>query len=314
MRGLALVGLLWLSFASLVFSWTKEDHEIFDLVQALEDAEGKGMTFYSLLGVPSTATTAEIGKAYRKKSLTMHPDKNPGVKDIAERYARLGVIAKILRTEEDRTRYDFFYKNGVPKWRGTGYYYARFRPGLGSVLVFLGLITSLVQHGSAHINRQRDLARIARLQKNAKAIAYGPRAVPFEKGTKRKVRVPLSGADPSEDTRGMRMIDLMVDGQDVYVVSGSGAHDIVPLDESMAPAPLLMDTWVISLARQAFASLPLSKSPKTSASEAGVAGDLPEDDLTDGFMSESAAESSDAGTGKSRKSTGVKKRKGPARK
>jgi len=28
-------------------------------------------------------------------------------------------------------RYDFFYKNGVPKWRGTGYYYSRFRPGLG---------------------------------------------------------------------------------------------------------------------------------------------------------------------------------------
>jgi hypothetical protein len=28
-------------------------------------------------------------------------------------------------------RYDFFYKNGVPKWRGTGYYYSRYRPGLG---------------------------------------------------------------------------------------------------------------------------------------------------------------------------------------
>ncbi len=28
-------------------------------------------------------------------------------------------------------RYDFFYKNGVPIWRGTGYYYSRFRPGLG---------------------------------------------------------------------------------------------------------------------------------------------------------------------------------------
>ena len=27
-------------------------------------------------------------------------------------------------------RYDFFYKNGVPKWRGTGYYYSRFRPGI----------------------------------------------------------------------------------------------------------------------------------------------------------------------------------------
>ena len=28
-------------------------------------------------------------------------------------------------------RYDFFYTNGVPKWRGTGYYYSRFRPGIG---------------------------------------------------------------------------------------------------------------------------------------------------------------------------------------
>lgn len=31
----------------------------------------------------------------------------------------------------DMRSYDFFYKNGVPKWRGTGYYYSRFRPGLG---------------------------------------------------------------------------------------------------------------------------------------------------------------------------------------
>ena len=31
----------------------------------------------------------------------------------------------------DIRSYDFFYKNGVPKWRGTGYYYSRFRPGLG---------------------------------------------------------------------------------------------------------------------------------------------------------------------------------------
>jgi DnaJ homolog subfamily C member 1 len=59
------------------------------------------------------------------------PDKNPGVKGIHERFARLGVISNILRDGEKRKRYDFFYKNGVPKWRGTGYYYDRFRPGLG---------------------------------------------------------------------------------------------------------------------------------------------------------------------------------------
>jgi curved DNA-binding protein CbpA len=59
------------------------------------------------------------------------PDKNPGVKAIHERFARLGVVSSILRKKESRQRYDFFYKNGVPKWRGTGYYYSRFRPGLG---------------------------------------------------------------------------------------------------------------------------------------------------------------------------------------
>ena len=72
------------------------------------------------------------------------------MKGVHERFARLGVISTILRNKEGReryvigssqpccsqaltffNRYDFFYKNGVPKWRGTGYYYSRFRPGLG---------------------------------------------------------------------------------------------------------------------------------------------------------------------------------------
>jgi len=50
---------------------TQEDHEIFDLVTELEAAEGKGTTFYSWLEVPSTASTTEIAKAYRKKSMQL---------------------------------------------------------------------------------------------------------------------------------------------------------------------------------------------------------------------------------------------------
>ena len=88
---------------------------------------GKGTTFYSWLDVSSTATTVEISKAYRKKSIQLQyvnlcrpsdifialtntfdvavsPDKNPGVTSIHERFARLGVIAAILRNTESRKR------------------------------------------------------------------------------------------------------------------------------------------------------------------------------------------------------------------
>jgi len=306
MRRLSLL-VIWLAILSFVSAWTKEDHEIFDLVQALEDAEGKGTTFYSILGVPPTASSADIGKAYRKKSLSLHPDKNPGIKDVAERYARLGVIAKILRTKEDRERYDFFYKNGVPKWRGTGYYYSRFRPGLGSVVAFLVLLTSTVQYGIAHINRQGDLRRIARLSKQAKSVAYGPKGVPFEKGVKRKVRVPVSeaAADPSDDTGARntgRMIDLMVDGTDVYVIGG---HVPALLDETMAPSPRFIDTWAISLVRSLCSRLPFAKRKVVSTVQDGHT-DVPEEDLTDGHYSEGNVDSSD--TGKVGKST-MKKRK-----
>ena len=45
----------------------------------------------------------------------------------------MSLSALTLRNDVKRVlvRYDFFYKNGVPRWRGTGYYYSRFRPGLG---------------------------------------------------------------------------------------------------------------------------------------------------------------------------------------
>ena len=41
------------------------------------------------------------------------PDKNPGVKGIQERFARLGVISHILRNQESRERSVLFHFHAI---------------------------------------------------------------------------------------------------------------------------------------------------------------------------------------------------------
>ncbi|KAF8138411.1 DnaJ-domain-containing protein [Boletus edulis] len=244
MRFFLFVALL-AALATAVFAWTKEDHEIFDIVSALEAFEGKGTTFYSLLDLSPTATLAELNKAYRKKSIQLHPDKNPGVKGIQERFARLGIIANILRSPEGRKRYDFFYKNGVPKWRGTGYYYSRFRPGLVTVLVFLVILTSGLQYLAQKVNYRRDLEKVRQTIHAAKLAAWGPKMVPLD--GRRKVKMSLGGG-PRMDEEGNvvpgKMVDMVVDGNGVYICDGAEAH---LLDESSMTPPAISRTWFVSL-------------------------------------------------------------------
>jgi len=231
----------------LVLGWDKVDYEIFDLVSELEQAEGKNMDFYSLFDVSPTSTTNEIARAYRKKSLGMHPDKNPGVKNIHERFARLGVIANILRTPETRERYDFFLKNGVPKWRGTGYYYSRYRPGLGSVLTFLILLTSGLQYLVQKLNYARDLARIDQIVTSARTAAWGPKMTPLN--VPRKVKVPLGGGTYDGDGEYMpgKTLEMVVDGDQVFLIEPDGS--LAPLDSSTATPPAMSRTWFVDLIR-----------------------------------------------------------------
>ncbi|EIN10462.1 DnaJ-domain-containing protein [Punctularia strigosozonata HHB-11173 SS5] len=267
--------LLWVAlvaiFATSVYAWTKEDHEIFDLVSAVEASEGKGTTFYSWLGVPSTASTAEIGKAYRKKSMQLHPDKNPGVKGAQERFARLGVVAALLRNAETRERYNFFYKNGVPKWRGTGYYYSRFRPGLFTVLVFLTLLTSALHYLVQRMNYKRDLAIVERTLKEARQQAWGTRLAPPD--SSRKVKVNLGGQprlDENGNVVGGKVLDMVVQPNgDVFIYQPDG--DLIPVDTSAATPPSIRRTWFVALLTALFAKATGKSGTAHDVASAGMA-------------------------------------------
>lgn len=115
MRLLAIC-IVFLTSFTLAAQWSTQDYEIFDVARALETTEGANATFYSFLNVSSKATTDQISKAYKKRSLQLHPDRNHGVKNAQKRFERLGLIVKMLRTPEVRERYDHFYRNGFPKW------------------------------------------------------------------------------------------------------------------------------------------------------------------------------------------------------
>ena len=69
--------------------------------------------YYEVLGVGRNATDEEIKKAYRKKAIQYHPDKNPGDKAAEEKFKEAAEAYDVLSNKEKRARYDQFGHAGL---------------------------------------------------------------------------------------------------------------------------------------------------------------------------------------------------------
>jgi molecular chaperone DnaJ len=77
--------------------------------------------YYEVLGVSKTASAEEIKKAYRKKAIEYHPDKNPGDKAAEEKFKEAAEAYEVLSDAQKRQRYDQFGHAGVNGSAGGGF-------------------------------------------------------------------------------------------------------------------------------------------------------------------------------------------------
>ncbi|MEE2801495.1 MAG: molecular chaperone DnaJ [Bacteroidota bacterium] len=62
--------------------------------------------FYEVLGIDRNASAAEIKKAYRKKAVKYHPDKNPGDAEAEEMFKKAAEAYETLSDPQKKARYD----------------------------------------------------------------------------------------------------------------------------------------------------------------------------------------------------------------
>lgn len=76
--------------------------------------------YYEVLGVSKDASESEIKKAYRKKAMKFHPDRNTDDPEAEKKFKEASEAYEVLGDKETRQRYDRFGHRGVNGANGFG--------------------------------------------------------------------------------------------------------------------------------------------------------------------------------------------------
>lgn len=92
--------------------------------------------YYEVLEVTKEATVEEIKKAYRKKAIQYHPDKNPGDKEAEDKFKEAAEAYDVLSNPDKRARYDQFGHAGMGGAAGNGGPFGGFSGGMSMDDIF----------------------------------------------------------------------------------------------------------------------------------------------------------------------------------
>ncbi len=153
-----------------------------------------------------------------------------------------------------RERYNFFLKNGVPKWRGTGYYYKRYRPGLGTVLIGLLALGSFLHYIIMWVNYFQERKRIRYYKQESREIAWGKRMK--KQQTRKRVYV--------------NDLAFIVEGDYVALLADNGEEYL--LDEEIIAQPKVTDIMIFMLPGWIYKNIkePFSKKKSSKSSDSLV--------------------------------------------